>query len=79
VLYTAGRYANTAAVPANLKLAAKMHLTGRYKRPDSTVRSKTVGELSITYADLGGTEADQPTGFDSTVRALIAPYRSRMV
>jgi uncharacterized phiE125 gp8 family phage protein len=51
IVYTAGRVANTAAVPANIKLACKMWVAMLYKSPTQDVKSKSVGDLSITYKD----------------------------
>jgi uncharacterized phiE125 gp8 family phage protein len=54
IVYTAGRTANTAAVPANIKLACKMWTLELYKNPGQNVKSKSVGDLSITYKEGSG-------------------------
>jgi hypothetical protein len=49
IVYTAGRYANTALVPAHMKHACKAWVSQLYKRPDQSVTSKSVGDLSLSY------------------------------
>lgn len=65
IVYTAGRYAASANVPANLKMACKMMVASLYGRPDRDVVSKSVGDLSLNYAQ------DR-----RAIAALVSPYRS---
>lgn len=51
ITYTAGRFVATANVDANLKLATYLLISQIIGRPDPSVASKTVGQLSITYKD----------------------------
>lgn len=73
--YTAGRVANTASVPANIKLACKMYVAELYKSPSQNVKSKTVGDLSITYARSDNQQPELPV----MVQRLIAPWKKREV
>lgn len=72
VTYTAGRFAATANVDANLKLACIMLVNQVTSRPDPSVRSKTVGQLSLTYANGGGVMVD----IFEDVQVLLSPYIS---
>jgi hypothetical protein len=69
VIYTAGRVASIAAVPANIKLACKMWVAELYKNPTQNVKSKSVGDLSITYRE-GSSE-----GLPDQIRRMISCWK----
>ena len=76
VTYSAGEYANTAAVPADVKQAAIGYvklLAAGAAGASGAVQSKTVGNLSITYA----TAADAGAGglFPAGIRSILDGYR----
>jgi len=75
--YTAGHVANTAAVPANIKLAAKMRIAQLYKSPTQDVSAKSVEDLSITYKQAGGMSGSEDTGLPIAIQRLIAPWKKR--
>lgn len=72
VVYVAGRYANTAAVEANLKLACKLLVATRFSQREGDVISKRVGDLSISYREGQAGNGGLPV----EVTSLIAPYVS---
>lgn len=72
ITFKAGLAANTASVPADLKEACHLWVARRFNRADTSVRSKSVGDLSLSYA-----AQDDPEGVPPDVAALLAPYVSR--
>jgi hypothetical protein len=76
IVYTAGRYADTASVAADVKQAAirviRAWLSGR--APD--VESVTVGPVTERYRSA---ESGLQGGLPGDVEAALAPYRSRGV
>lgn len=75
VVYSAGRFATTADVGADLKLAALMLVALRRASKIPGVQSKSVGDLSITWAN-GGGGADG-VGFPEDVAEMLWPYKAR--
>ena len=73
IVYTAGHWATTAAVPANVKQAAKMYVAYLYSRPNPEVASKSVGDLRIAY-----TESKSDSPIPASIRAKIDYLKSRM-
>jgi len=59
VTYTAGRVADTASVPANIKHACKMWVAELFKNSSQNVTSKSVGDLRISYKETKGDLPDQ--------------------
>ncbi len=75
VTYTAGRWADTAAVPANVRLGAKLFVAERYlKRQPGVVREVVQGVGDVSYA---GLVTRQYPEIPPEVAQLLAPYRSR--
>jgi len=72
IVYTAGYWATTAAVPANIKTAAKMYVAYLYSRPNPEVASKSVGDLRIAYAESKG-----DSSIPASIRAKIDYLKSR--
>lgn len=72
VIYVAGRYANTASVEANLKLACKLLVATRFSQREGDVASKQVGDLRISYREGPGDNGGLPV----EVASLLAPYVS---
>lgn len=60
VTFEAGRFANTAAVPADLKLVANKMIARAWGRKEPGDESVSVGSLSITYASLKDWELVPP-------------------
>lgn len=73
IVYKAGRVANTASVPANIKHACKLWIYQLYKRPDRDLISKSVGDLSLTFAK--GTSEDLP----ELIKRMISAWKKREV
>ena len=73
IVYTAGHWATTAAVPANMKLAAKMYVAYLYSRPNPEVSSKSVGDLRLAY-----TESKSDSSIPASIRTKIDYLKSRM-
>lgn len=73
ITYTAGRVAQTADVPANIKHACKMWVATLYKRPDRDLVSKSVGDLSLTFAK--GTSDELP----EVIKRMISQWKKREV
>jgi hypothetical protein len=76
IVYTAGRVANTAAVPAHIKHAAKAWVAVKYRHADQDLVQKSVGDLSIRYREWqreGETEQLLPTW----VRSAIVMWKKR--
>ncbi len=73
VSYVAGRVASTALVPANVKHACKMWVANLYKRTDRDLVSKSVGDLSLTYAQGSGQE------LPSLIKNMISQWKKRTV
>ena len=76
VTYTAGRVADTASVPANIKTACKMWVSSLYRRTDRDLISKKIGDLTLTYASGGGSE---PGGLPATIKSMIAGWKKTEV
>lgn len=72
ITFKAGLVANTAAVPADLKEACHLWVSRRFNRIDQSVRSKSVGDVSISY-----TASDEADAIPPDVAALLSPYVSR--
>jgi len=71
IVYTAGKFANTAAVDAAVKLACKMQVGSMYRKPDPSVVTKTVDDLSLTFA----TGEDKGEYLLAEVRNILRPYK----
>ncbi len=71
IVYTAGRVAATANVPANIKLACKMWVSMLYKDPTQNISSKSVGDLSITYKYRGPNDE----GLPDQIRRMISCWK----
>lgn len=76
VTYDAGRFATTAAVAADLKLAAKKWVSMARELVTPGVQSKSMGQISVTFADLNALFEDGPP---LEVAHLLGPYKSRPV
>jgi hypothetical protein len=73
VVYSAGVAVNTAAVPADIKAACLVWVARQFSRPDQSVTSKRIGDLSLSYE---GTAPDQG-GVPADIAAMLAPYVSQ--
>jgi len=71
IIYTAGLFASTLAVDANLKLACMMFVADLFKHPNPAVLSKSVGDLKISYR-----EKAQVSALPDGVQKLVANYVS---
>ena len=71
ITYTPGRVANTAAVPANIKLACKMWTAILYKNATQNVQSKSVGDFSITY------KGSVDGGLPDQIKRMISAWKKR--
>lgn len=71
VVYVAGWFANTAAVGADVKLAAKRMLAWHRDRPGGDVRSVSVGSLSVSY---GGEAERNGVAVPLDVASLLGYY-----
>lgn len=69
VVYTAGRYANTAAVNPSLKLATNMLTAGRWMARSPGIMRQRIGELDIQWDR--NLEAE---GLPAEVRSILGPY-----
>lgn len=76
VTYDAGRFATVALVPADLKLAAKKWVSLARELVTPGVQSKSMGQISVTFADLASLFEDGPP---LEVAQLLGPYKSRPV
>lgn len=72
IVYSAGLAVNTAAVPADIKAACQVWLARQFNRPDQSVTSKRIGDLSLSYE---GPSLDQD-GVPADIAAMLAPYVS---
>lgn len=69
VVYTAGRYANTAAVLPSLKLACNMLIATRWMARAPGIMRQRIGELDIQWDRNLYTE-----GMPAEVRSMLGPY-----
>lgn len=76
ITFTAGLAATTAAVPADLKEACTLWIAKRFNRIDPSVTSKSVGDMSLSYAILNESAAGAE-GVTPDIASLLAPYISR--
>jgi hypothetical protein len=74
IVYTAGRVAATANIPANIKAACKAWVADLYKRPDRDVISKSVGDLSLGYRS-----SEVTGGLPEYIQHKIAVWKKREV
>lgn len=76
VVYVAGRYTNTLAVDADVKLACTLLVAARYSRREGDIASKSIGggDFSISYRSAQAGES-----MPLEVTALLAAYRSYRV
>lgn len=72
IVYTAGRVASVSDVPTNIKLACKMWVAMLYRDPTQNVKSKSVGDLAITYKD--GSKAGS---LPNHIRAMISCWKKQ--
>lgn len=77
VVYVAGRWATTAAVPAHVKMLCKQQVASMWGRPDGGVKSTAVGDLKITYTD--AEESGQNPQLLDSVKGGLGQYVRRMV
>lgn len=70
ITYTGGHAVNTAAVPSNIKTAAKMHVASLYKRPDRDVIAKKIGDFSLTYR-----QEAQSDELPTIIKHMISPWK----
>ena len=74
IIYTSGRYAATANVDDDLKLACKVQVAAMWNRPDKSVRRKRVDSLELEW---GASENETGELVPEAV-SLIQPYISRI-
>ncbi len=74
----AGRYASTDTVEQNFKLACKLLLADVYNVPQSNIQAQKIGDLSITYKNLGDNQGNVST-MPLVVRNILDPFRSASV
>ncbi len=72
VTYVAGYFADTASVPENVKLAARMLLARYYEDVTPGIRSKSIATFSVTYAKQTGELPEE-------VVSLMSEYRRAIV
>lgn len=72
ITFKAGLAANTASVAGDIKDACHLWVSRRFNRIDQSVRSKSVGDMSIGY-----TASDEADAIPPDVAALLSPYVSR--
>lgn len=72
ITFKAGLAANTASVAGDIKDACHLWVSRRFNRIDQSVRSKSVGDMSIGY-----TASDDADAIPPDVAALLSPYVSR--
>jgi len=68
----AGLAASTTVVPGDIKEACHLWVSRRFNRVDQSVRSKSMGDLSISY-----TGSDDADAIPPDVAAILSPYVSR--
>lgn len=75
IVYSAGRFANTAAVTSDLRLACMRVVADAYERRSPGVSSVAVGDMSVGY----GREAlkDVSSAWPVEVLLALGPYRSQ--
>lgn len=78
IVYTAGRWANTAAVPADIKRHCKAWVAQLYKRPEQDLVQKSVGDLSLRYREWMR-EGEGENLIPPAIRAGLARYKKRMI
>lgn len=76
ITFKAGLAAATASVQGDIKDACHLWISKRFSRPDPSITSKSVGDMSLSYAILGES-ADGAPGVPPDVAQLLAPYVSR--
>lgn len=72
ITFKAGLVANTASVQGDIKDACHLWIARRFNRIDQSVRSKSVGDMSISY-----TASDEADAIPPDVAQLLSPYVSR--
>lgn len=76
VVYVAGWFSTRAAVKSNVIQAVKMEVAYRLRRPDTSVMSKSVGDLSISYSSRGGQQQEEEFGLLPEARRKLSAYLS---
>lgn len=78
IVYVAGHWASTAAVPPNIKDACKMQVAFGYKNPDPDIVEKQVGDLRIVRRGARQTEL-RTSALSPNVEARISYLRRHVV
>lgn len=73
VTYTAGWFASTATVDANVKLACNMLVAEHLARKAAALMSMSTGTVTMQFSDPGD------AGLPAVVRALMAKYRTNRI
>ena len=74
IVYTAGLFENTLAIPGNVKMACRIYVAQIFRHPDPDVIEKAVGDLKIKYNEARKMEVDFM--IPARVRSLIGSYKS---
>lgn len=78
VTYTAGKYASTATVADDLKLAALLLVSKRYGAREADVSSISIGSLSLSYGN-SMTDLMATRGLPVEVASLLGPHKRMLI